>query len=107
MKRPFTQVLCDYRSTQCKKYCKGHFHLQYSRADTRLTTQSVPHGAPSGIANSSSHTERGAAEGSGSAGLSNATPSDGTQPPVVSTTSSSSNDGGKEDPEEITQLLEP
>ena len=88
-----------------KKYCQGHLHLRYSRADTRLTTYSD--GAPPGIANSSSHTERGAAEGSRSAGLSNATPSDGTQPPVVSTTSSSSNDGGKEDPEEITQLLEP
>ena len=80
--------------------------MRYSRADSRLTTHSVPHGAPPDIANSSSHTERGAAEGSRSAGISNATQSDGTQPPVVSTTSPSSNDGGKEDTEEITPHLE-
>ena len=79
--------------------------MRYSRADTRLTTHSVPHGAPPSIANSSSHTERGAAEGSCSAGISNAPPSDGTQPPVVSPTSPLSNEG--EDKEEITPLLEP
>ena len=79
--------------------------MQFSRANTKLATHAVPHGTlPGSAADSSSYMEFGAIDDC-IAGISNAPPRG--QPPVVSTTLSSSNDGGKEDPEEITQLLEP
>ena len=48
---------------QCKKYFKRHFYLQFSRANTKLATNAVPHGTlPGSAAHSSGGLELGAAE---------------------------------------------
>ena len=78
--------------------------MQYSRADTRVTTQTVPHDPSPGIAHSSSLSEGGATEG-GSAGIPISPSSDGGQPLPASTTSALHNNGATDDADESTLLL--
>ena len=77
--------------------------MQFSRANTKLATNAVPHGTlPGSAADSSGRIGLGAVDNC-IAGISNIPP-DG-QHPLVSTTSPPCNDGAENDPEEISPFL--
>ena len=77
--------------------------MQFSRANTKLATNAVPHGTlPGSAAHSSGGLELGAADHC-IAGISNAPL--GGQPPLVPTTSPPSDDGVEDDPEKIAPFL--
>ena len=75
-------------------------HLKYFRADIRPTTNTVPHGALSEMADGSSRKEKRATEDSCSSGILKSLLSDKGQPGDVSTASPSSNNGAANDPNE-------
>ena len=79
-------------------------HLKYFRADIRPTTDIVPHGAPSEMADGSSCKEKRAAEES-SDRISKSLPSDEVQPGDVSTTSPSSKKRVADDLNEKTPIF--
>ena len=75
--------------------------MKYFRADIRPTTNTVPHGAPSEMADGSSCKGKRALE-EGNAGISKSLQSDKAQPGDVSTTSPSSKKGVADDSNEQT-----
>ena len=76
--------------------------MQYSRADTRVTTQTVPHD-PSPVISHSSSLSEGRATEACSAGITISPPSDGGQP--LKASPAPPNNGAKDHADESTLLL--
>ena len=90
----------------CNKMYLQAIHLQYSRADTKLTTHTVPYRpVPETAASSSIPMERGSTDFEvGSAGISKSRPSVGGQPLPASTASAPHNNGATDEADESTLL---